>query len=164
MTELTSLRPATDADADALIDLIGAVYAEYPGCVMDLPGVDADLPRWASALAAAGGRGWVLPDDEGLAACVGFAPHDVDGSPGGELKRLYVAAPHRGRGLGAALVGHVEAAIAADGGVVVELWSDHRFTDAHRLYERLGYARTGESRHLGDPSDTTEFRFVRRLT
>lgn len=163
MTELAGLRPVTDADGPALVDLIGAVYAEYPGCVLDLPGVDADLPRFASALDAVGGAGWVLPDGDALAACVGWASHDVDGEPGGELKRLYVAAAHRGRGLGSALVATVESTIAAAGGGVVELWSDSRFTDAHRLYERLGYTPTGESRHLGDPSDTTEHRFVRRL-
>ncbi len=163
MTDLAGLRPVTDADSAAVIDLIDGVYAEYPGCVMDLPGVDADLVQFASYLASVGGRGWVLPAAEGLAACVGMARHDVDGEPGGELKRLYVAVGHRGRGLGAALVAHVESAIAATGGVAVALWSDSRFEDAHRLYERLGYVRTGDSRHLGDPSDTTEFRFVKRL-
>ena len=42
-------------------------------------------------------------------------------------------------------------------------WSDTRFLDAHRLYERLGYVRTGETRDLHDLSNTTEFFFVKEL-
>ncbi|MGZ4666298.1 MAG: hypothetical protein ACXV5Q_15030, partial [Frankiaceae bacterium] len=38
-----------------------------------------------------------------------------------------------------------------------------RFADAHRLYERLGYARSGRSRELHDLSDTTELEFVATL-
>lgn len=45
----------------------------------------------------------------------------------------------------------------------VELWSDTRFTDAHRLEERLGYRRTGETRELGDLSNTTGFRYLREF-
>jgi len=46
---------------------------------------------------------------------------------------------------------------------VVELWSDTRFTDAHRLYERLGYQHTGKTPDLHDLSNTTELRFTKEL-
>lgn len=157
------LRPVTDADTAALVDLVGGVYAEYPGCVLDLPGVDADLPRMPAHIAALGGRFWVVEHDRDLVACVGWAPRTVDGRPGAELKRLYVHADHRRAGLGAWLVARVEAAARDHGAAVVELWSDTRFTDAHRLYTRLGYAPTGERRELHDPSGTTEYRFVKPL-
>jgi len=42
------------------------------------------------------------------------------------------------------------------------LWTDSRFTDAHRLYARLGWGRTGATRELHDLSATTELEFVRR--
>lgn len=151
-------------DSAALIALIGGVYAEYPGCVLDLPGIDDDLPRMRAAVDEAGGEFWVVERDEEVVACAGWAPHPVDGRPGGELKRLYVRADQRGSGIGRWLVERVEAAAAAAGAEVVELWSDTRFHDAHRLYTRLGYEPTGETRDLHDPSATTEYRFVRTLT
>jgi len=42
------------------------------------------------------------------------------------------------------------------------LWTDSRFTDAHRLYARLGWGPTGATRELHDLSATTELEFVRR--
>lgn len=157
-------RPLRRDDSGPLIALIGGVYAEYAGCVLDLPGIDADLPRMRDAIDEAGGAFWVVERDGEVVACVGWAPRAVDGRPGGELKRLYVRADQRGSGIGQWLVLRVEEAARADGAEVIELWSDTRFLDAHRLYTRLGYRPTGETRELHDPSDTTEYRFVRDLT
>lgn len=42
------------------------------------------------------------------------------------------------------------------------LWSDTRFEDAHRLYERLGFQRGGE-RELDDVNETTEYRYERAV-
>lgn len=190
------VREMRASDADAVITLVAAAYAEYPGCVLDLPGVDADLPELADRLRAAGGRGWVVTDDDQVVACVGIAPASGDTDPRdgdrgtrpaverraappsgdpdrrdgdrgtrAELKRLYVAATHRRRGVGRALVELVEDhAVRDHDAVAVELWSDTRFVDAHRLYERCGYVRTGRTRQLHDPSETTEYEFVRALS
>jgi putative acetyltransferase len=158
------VRPVRHDDGDALVRLVGGVYAEYPGCVLDLPGVDADLPRMRGHIADLGGEFWVVTDDAEVVACAGWAPQAVGDAPGAELKRLYVRADRRGRGLGAWLVRRVEAAARRHGAERVELWSDTRFADAHRLYTRLGYAPTGETRDLHDPSRTTEYRFVRTLS
>ena len=155
------VRDLHDDDAEAVIDLIGSVYAEYPGCVLDLPGVDADLPELAARLRGAGGRGWVVVDDGDVVACVGVAPRGQDRA---EVKRLYVALSHRRRGLGRQLVEVVEEHASRTWAVrQVELWSDSRFADAHRLYTRCGYEPTGATRQLHDPSDTTELEFVHRL-
>lgn len=156
-------RPLRDDDSDALIRLIGGVYAEYPGCVLDLPGIDDDLPRMREVIEAADGGFWVVERDGELVASGGWAPHEVDGRAGAELKRLYVRADQRGVGIGAWLVRRIEAAASAAGAEVIELWSDTRFLDAHRLYARLGYEPTGETRELHDPSETTEYRFVKTL-
>lgn len=160
-------RPAEDRDAAELYALVGGVFAEYPGCVLDPEGLDADLAAWRSHLERAGGTGWVVEDDTGVVACVGVAPTDagVPGVPSGtevvELKRLYVHARARRRGLGLALVALVERWARDHGAGAVVLWSDTRFADAHRLYERAGYRRTGRDRELHDPSATTEDEFVR---
>ncbi|MBW3659313.1 MAG: GNAT family N-acetyltransferase, partial [Actinobacteria bacterium] len=97
-------RPIEDDDAEGLIALIGGVYAEYPGCVLDLPGIDDDLPRMRAVVEAAGGDFWVVERDGEVVASGGWAPHEVDGRPGAELKRLYVRADQRGIGIGAWLV------------------------------------------------------------
>lgn len=158
------LRPVTDADASGLVELIGAAYAEHPGCVLDLPGVDDDLVAPATTAVERGGVWWVLDAstdvDRRLDATVGCGPVRAGTA---ELKRLYVAAAARGRGLGAALVRAVEQHARQHGAHTVELWSDTRFARAHRLYGRLGYAATGRTRQLHDPSDTTELEFLRTL-
>jgi putative acetyltransferase len=154
-------RAVTDADADALIALIAAAYDEHPGCVLDLPGVDDDLPTPATAAARRGGRWWVIVDEGRVVASVGTGPLTDAGTV--ELKRLYVTPSHRGRGVASALVRRVETHAAGLGATAVDLWSDTRFGDAHHLYDRRGYADTGERRQLHDPSDTTEIHFHREL-
>jgi GNAT superfamily N-acetyltransferase len=152
-------RPVRQADAAELIRLVGAAFREHPGCVLDLEGLDADLRAPATSAAAAGARWWVVDGDRtGMAATVG-AGAPSDGVV--ELKRLYVAAAARRRGLGERLVRWVEEHAAGLGADRLELWSDTRFEDAHRLYERLGWTDTGRRRDLHDPSDTTERHFVR---
>jgi putative acetyltransferase len=154
-------RPVTDADADAVIALIGAAYDEHPGCVLDLPGVDDDLPTPATAAARRGGRWWVVEAEGRIVASVGTGPVTDEGTL--ELKRLYVTPSHRGVGVATALIRRVEAHAAGLGAPVVELWSDTRFTDAHQLYERRGYTDTGARRQLHDPSDTTEIHLRRAI-
>lgn len=156
-----TLRAARDADADGLVALIGGVFDEYPGCVLDPDDLDADLFAWASHLAARDGTGWVVTDATGeVVACVGAAPSDAATV---ELKRLYVRADARGRGLGAGLVALVEHWARDRGADTVELWSDTRFHDAHRLYARAGYVRSGGRRALNDPSRTIEDHHTREL-
>ncbi|MFO7960142.1 MAG: putative glycolipid-binding domain-containing protein [Nitriliruptoraceae bacterium] len=157
----THLRAMRDEDTDGLIALVGAAYAEYDGCVLDLPGVDADLTAPATTAAARGGRWWALEREGTIVGSVGAGPVDEHGVL--ELKRWYLAAELRGRGLGARLVTRVETHAAGLGATTVELWSDSRFELAHARYARLGYHDTGQRRDLHDPSETTEFHFRKAL-
>lgn len=154
---LPGLRPVRDADAAAVQALIGGCFAAYDGCVLDLDTLDAWMRAPATRLAATGARLWVLVD---VAACVGVRRLDEATA---ELKSLYVGAPLRRRGLGEALVRFVERQARDGGARQVVLWTDTRFSDAHRLYERLGYARRPETRELHDPSDTVEYCYARDL-
>lgn len=156
-----SLRAVRDADADDLIRLVGAAYDEHPGCVLDLPGVDDDLAAPATTAARHGGRWWVLEHDGRVVGSIGTGAPRPDG--GVELKRCYLDARWRGRGLATRLIRRVEEHAAALGATSVDLWSDTRFTAAHHRYQQLGYTRTGKTRDLHDPSQTTEFRFAREL-
>ncbi|MEX2549729.1 MAG: putative glycolipid-binding domain-containing protein [Nitriliruptoraceae bacterium] len=155
------LRPIRDADADGLIRLVAEAYDEHPGCVLDLPGVDDDLPTPETTAAARGGRWWVLERDGEILGSIGTGAVDEAGVL--ELKRCYLAAGLRGRGLATRLIKRVEAHAAGLGAEAIELWSDTRFTAAHHRYEALGYQRTGEQRDLHDPSETTEYRFVKTV-
>lgn len=160
--DVADLRPVRDSDSAGLIDLIGRCWAEHPGVLL---AIDEEEP-WLRAPAAyyqrgaEGARMWVLDgSDTALAACVGVKPIDQSSA---ELKSLYVDPDARRRGLGRALVALVETAALERGARTVRLWSDSRFADAHRLYERLGYQRDG-SRELHDLSETTEFGYFKVL-
>lgn len=156
------LRDAREDDSAELIDLIGGVYGEYPGCVLDVDGEVPHLRRPASAFTAWSGHLWVMEDGgEGgrIVACVGFS----DGGRSLELRQLYVDSAARRQGLGERLCGLVEDAARRLGRREVELWTDTRFGDARRLYERLGYVRTGRTRELDDRSRTVEYQYRKGL-
>jgi GNAT superfamily N-acetyltransferase len=80
-----------------------------------------------------------------------------------ELERLYVHHRWRRQGVAAGLADMVEHLAADRGATEIELWSDSRFTDAHRFYQRRGYSRVGPDRELGDLSRTREHHFVKAL-
>lgn len=152
------LRRARDSDGPELIELIERVWDEYPGCVMDVDGEVPELRRIASAHAEWGGDFRVAEHFRGagrqgrIVGCVGWRP--AEPGRGLELHKLYVAAGARRSGLGSTLCSLVER--AARGLDFVQLWSDTRFEDAHRLYERRGYRRGPELRELHDLSGSVE--------
>ena len=156
------LRDARDDDADGLIALIAGCYAEYPGCVLDVDGEAPELRGIATAFARRDGRFWVAERGGGIVGSVGCAP--ADGVAGAlELFKLYVALPARRAGLGSRLCELVEAEARKRGCQTLVLWSDTRFVDAHRLYERLGYRRQADTRPLFDLSGSVEAHFIRPL-
>lgn len=156
------IRDARDADGEDLIALIEACWADYPGCVLDVDGELPELKAIASHHAARGGRFWVVPSGGRVIASVGMAPA-VAGS-GIELHKLYVHPTVQRRGLGERLALMVEDEARRMGAGFIELWSDTRFTRAHRLYERLGYRRGPRTRALHDLSNSVEYCYRKMLT
>lgn len=168
------LRSARDDDSTGVITLITAVFAEYPGCVLD---VDLEEPELRAPASSFDGF-WVLETkatatgarpaqplalSEGgprIVACIGLGMH---GTGPAELKKLYLARELRGRGLGARLVAHVEAEARRRGAKHIELWTDTRFTTAHAVYRHLGYTATGAQRDLHDLSATVEDHYLKAL-
>lgn len=158
--ESITIRAGRDSDEAGLIALIGGCFDEYENCVLAVDEEMPELRRIASWHAERGGRVWVAEDTDGtIVGSVAALPIDRDGTRGVELKKLYVARRARRRGLGARLCGLVEAFAAERGATFVELWSDTRFLDAHRLYERMGYAPDGRTRELHDLSGSVEYFF-----
>jgi len=149
------IRPARDADADGVIALIARVYGEYPGCILD---VDREEPA-LRAPASSFDRFWVVEEGQHVVGCVGCAL----AKPVAELKKLYLDAGMRGRGLGRDLIALVEETARASGAERIDLWSDTRFKTAHAVYERCGFRKTGRTRDLHDLSNSTEFHFEKDL-
>jgi putative acetyltransferase len=155
------IRPARDEDAQDLFGLLTLCFAEYPGCFTDPHGDLPDLRAPASSFARKDGAFWVIEDQRGrVCACVAV---DYPQAHVAELHRLYVRPDCRKRGLGGMLVRLVEDHAQGRKAQTIIFWSDTRFTNAHRLYERLGYVRTGETRDLGDVSNSVEFFFRKEM-
>ncbi len=103
MDEAVELRPATNADAEAVRGLVFAVLREH-GFVPDPGGTDADLYDLEASYARAGGSFDLLIDAAGaVVGTVGLMPA---GRGRCELRKMYLAPRHRGRGLGKRLVRH----------------------------------------------------------
>jgi GNAT superfamily N-acetyltransferase len=151
--------PAAAGDVPGIIALIGRVYAEY-GFVYEPTTEVPDLFAFDRHYAPPRGALFVVRDGGRV---VGSVAVNRLGEDAAELHRLYLDADVRGRGLGRVLVERVlewcrGAAIAR-----VILWSDTRFDLAHRLYERMGFTRTGERELSEDPNETREYRYERAV-
>lgn len=154
------LRPVADRDAQDLFGLLSLCFAEYPGCFID-PHDDLKDLRTPGSPRQNDGVLWVVDDESGrVCACVSV---DFPRAGTAELHRLYVRPDQRGRGLGSFLVRAVERHAREKGAGRMFLWSDTRFTDAHRLYKRLGYRQTDGLRELGDISNSSEYHFEKEL-
>lgn len=154
------IRDGRDGDAEGLVELIAGCYAEYAGCVLDVDNEVPELKSIATAHAQANGRFWVAESGGKVMGCVGFVPN---GNGTVEMKKLYVTSEARRMGLGARLCSLVEVEARSRGATTVELWSDTRFKEAHRLYERRGYERGPKTRALKDKSKSVEYYYKKAL-
>ena len=152
---MPGLRAATDADAAGVIALIGRVFSEYEGCVLDVDAEEPELKTPASSF----DRFWVLESDGAIVGTSACTVHD--GMV--EIKKVYLDRSLRGRGLGRRLIELVEETARELGAGRIEAWSDTRFVTAHAVYEKLGYERQAETRDLHDLSNTTEHHFIKLL-
>jgi putative acetyltransferase len=155
------IRPVIDADAQDLFGLLSLCYAEYPGCFVDPHDDLPDLISPSTSYAETEGAFWAVEDERGrVCACVAV---DFPKSGTAELHRLYVRSDRRGQGFGSLLVRQAESHARARGADRIVLWSDTRFTTAHRLYKRLGYTQIDGQRQLTDISKSAEYRFEKAL-
>jgi GNAT superfamily N-acetyltransferase len=153
------IEPARAEDAPAVIELIGRVFAEY-GFSWNPSFEVPDLYDLTRRYGGADGAFWVARLDGRVVGSVG-----VERLPDGraELHRLYVDASRRRHGVGRALVDTVLGWCRAAGIRRLTLWSDTRFDRAHRLYEDMGFTKTGERELPDDPNDTREFAYERAV-
>jgi len=144
------VRPASAADSPAVAAVVRAVYDEF-GFTWDEAGYHADLRDVEASYAA-----FFVAEQHGrIVGTAGLTGH-------GSLERLYVLLEARGSGAGSALLTAVAAEARRHGHNRLEIWSDKRFIDAHRLYERHGARVVGERVH-DDPDSSQEWGLVLEL-
>jgi GNAT superfamily N-acetyltransferase len=153
-----NVRRAGSGDAQAIAAVVRAVYDEY-GFTWEAGGYHADLRDAAAHYDAF----WVAEVDGAVAGTAGLelSSDRVGGLPGCDcsLERLYVLDRVRGQGAGSALMRAVLDEARAHGRQRLAIWSDKRFEDAHRLYERFG-ARVEAERVHDDPDASHEWGLV----
>lgn len=152
----TPIRQARDDDGPQIIALIRGVYAEYPNCILDVPGEEPELLAVRTAFHKKGGNFWVAERGDQVIGCLAYFPHS---KTKWELKKLYVHRNERRAGVARRLMTMVERLAKAAAVEELVLWTDTRFVEAHAFYEALGFEQTGRSRELGDISETTEIEF-----
>jgi putative acetyltransferase len=153
------LRAARDDDSSGVIALVGRVFAEYPGCLLD---VDAEEPELRAPASSFPGF-WVVEYEDEIVGCGALRVVQEEARERCYLCKLYLDRVLRGRGLGRALIERIEGAARERGAGSIELWSDTRFLTAHGVYESLGYVRSGRERELHDLSNTREWHFWKTL-
>ena len=152
-----SVSVAARADAPGVVELIGRVYREYDFVYQ--PEVEVpDLFRFDQHYAPPRGAFFVVREHHVVVGSVGV---ERLGDGSAELHRLYLDARLRGRGTGRALVEAVLDWCRTERIPRLILWSDTRFDQAHRLYERMGFRRTGERVLPDDLNQTREYGFER---
>ena len=137
------IRSATRADLPALI----ALYADddlgkaREGCEPDARYTAAyeALERDPNHILAVGEIGSVIAATLLLSFIPGLSRH---GAWRAQIEAMRVARGMRGRGLGKAMLDWAIAKASERGCDLVQLTSDRRRTDAHRFYERAGFAPT----------------------
>lgn len=138
--EGVTLRPFTDADADAFLAVNAAAFASHP----EQGHFDADDLAQRQAEAWWDPSGLILAvDDEGVVGFHWTKRHDADT---GEVYVLGVHPRGAGRGLGGVLLDAGLAHLTAGGASHVLLFVDADNAPAVRLYERNGFAVTRTDR------------------
>jgi putative acetyltransferase len=152
------IRSATPDDEAGILAVIEGVFAEY-GFIFDPRADFPDILSFDASYGETGAAFFVVEEEGRIAGTIAIALHPPVAA---EIKRLYVRAGARGRGLGRELVRTAIAWAREQGARRIELWTDTRFTLAHRLYQRLGFTRGGE-RPLHDVNRSLEYEYTLEL-
>lgn len=172
------IREASSADVDGVVRVIRTVYDEY-GFLWDAEDYHSDLYDLDTHYKDQGHTFWVAETaDSGIVGTIALERFDrLPGEVGGttlvdeiiraggadcSVERLYVHPDGRRGGLGRALMLQAMETARAEGRTALELWSDKKFEDAHRLYGKLGATIVGD-RLCHDPDQSPEWGLVIKL-
>jgi putative acetyltransferase len=168
------IRPAIGSDSLTVAEVVKSVFDEY-GFTWDEADYCADLYDLENHYLRQGHGFWVAELHGRIVGSVGLCLHPkFEGRVGDmvlteletraagtdcSLERLYVHSSARRFGIGSALTEQVLTAARAEGLAAMEIWSDKRFGDAHRLYGRFGARQIGD-RVCDDPDQSPEWGLV----
>ncbi len=148
------LRPARDDDGDAVGRVIASVFADYPNCPF-VPEEFPNLGQLASSFESRGGLFLVAEDAGVVVGSFGIAPTHRPGVF--ELHKVYLAKANRGLGIARALFDRALTFAIEKGAHTIILWTDTRFVEGHRFYEKAGFVRQPGLRALHDVAQSLEF-------
>ncbi|GEJ58934.1 GNAT family N-acetyltransferase [Anaeromyxobacter diazotrophicus] len=142
MTSGLNVRRAAEADLDALVALLGALFS----IEADFQPAPERQRRGLALLLGCGARAAVLVAER-QGAVVGMVTAQLvvstaEGGLSAWLEDLVVLATERGRGAGRALVEAARAWAAERGAARLQLLADRENTPALAFYRRLGWAGT----------------------
>jgi putative acetyltransferase len=155
------IRAVRDDDGPALAKLIADCFAEYEGCFYE----SAEFPELAAPASwyAPKGTRLIIAEQGGqVVGCTAATPLALN-TPILEIHKVYLAPQLRGSGAAQRLLNAALSACGGDDRTGLVLWTDTRFTRAHRFYERLGFVRVPVIRYLADVSETWEYRYQRAV-
>lgn len=163
---------------EGVIRTIKAVYDEY-NFTWEIDGYHADLYDIQAHYADQGDTFYVALVDGQVVGTVAIERFPLTDGPEGtiiqldglrrvagsdcSMERLYVHPDARKAGVGSALIQHVLNVAKKEGKQGMELWSDKRFGDAHRLYGRFGATVVGD-RICFDPDESPEWGLYLQLS
>lgn len=132
------VRPYLGVDAQAVRSLVERILGEF-GLVLDPEGTDRDLDDIDESYRRGGGEFWVVESSGGriVGAC-GVWP-DPEERGRCELRKMYLDASLRGRGMGRQLLDLALEHARAAGFRRMELETNHAMTAAIGLYQRSGF-------------------------
>ncbi len=137
-----AVRPATTADLDALVGLLGVLFSIEADFRPDPP-----RQRRGLALLLADPRSRVVLVAEASGRAIGMATAQLvvstaEGAPSALVEDVVVEASGRGRGVGRLLVRALEAWARARGATRLQLLADRENAPALGFYARLGWRPT----------------------
>jgi ribosomal protein S18 acetylase RimI-like enzyme len=135
------LRPATEADAPRLAELVQAAYGHYVERIGGPPRPMTDDYAYVVRRHDV----TVAERDGEIAGLIVLAI----GDEGFVVDNVAVDPAHQGTGVGRALLEHAEAAARRAGFDSIHLYTHERMTENLALYERIGYAEY-DRRPIGD--------------
>lgn len=172
-----SIRPATGADSLHAAEVVKAVFQEY-GFTWDAADYCADLYDLDTHYLSLGSRFWVAEVDGWVCGTTALESYDtIPGEIGNallhndkvraagsdcSLERLYVHPGARSMGIGRALMETTIQKAKELNRTAMEIWSDKKLENAHRLYGHYGAIAIGD-RICDDPDESPEWGFVVRL-
>lgn len=154
-SEDLQVRSFGPGDREGFADLVASVLQEF-GMKVD-PVLEADLddpPTHYDAI-------WIAAAGDAVVGCAAVRGLG-DGSA--ELKRMYLRPTYRGRGPGRALLEKAIGWASDQGCESIVLDTSTTMTDAQRLYESAGFARTGERTEKGADDSRCEILYSLRVS